>query len=256
MGTALQMGCLIAGILCLCYYLGILLYAGIRTSLSWLWAAGGILLLLLGAALLSLSSQPRRLLEVFVAAALLLIALAVVSAFVIGSRIVRAMRTVPRKGLPYVIVLGAQVKGSRPSRALLRRLDAAAAYAVENPGTVFILSGGQGPDEEISEALCMSRYLEEQGLLKDRLITEDRSKSTRENLEFSAELIGSREESIGILSNNFHICRALMLAVRLGFTDVSGIPASADPFMQPQNIMREICCIAAADLQWKLRKQK
>ncbi len=251
MGTVLQLGCLLLGILCLCYYAGILFYAGIRTSLSWLWALSGVYLILLFIGLNRYLLQPARFLAILLVIGFVLVLAAAILAAVVGSRIVSDMHMTAPEGLSYVIVLGARVQGEQPSRALKRRLDCALNYAKKNPGAVLILSGGQGADEKIPEALCMFRCLTNHGLPESRLVMEDRSGSTKENLEFSAALIKSRQKSTGILSSDFHIYRALLLAERLGFTDAHGIPATADPFMQPHNIMREICCVLAADLKWK-----
>ena len=56
-----------------------------------------------------------------------------------------------------VLVLGCSVKGERPSRMLRQRIEAATEYLEKNPDSKAVLSGGQGPDEKISEAECMRR---------------------------------------------------------------------------------------------------
>ena len=61
-----------------------------------------------------------------------------------------------KESVNYVIVLGAQVRGNKISRTLERRLDKAVEYAAYHPNTVFVLSGGQGDDEDVTEA---SRYV-------------------------------------------------------------------------------------------------
>lgn len=249
MRHALEIGCLCTGILCLFYYLGIVLYAGITTSFAWIWLSGGAVLLLLRFALRFESVHPRIWLRFLTGAVFALIAAALVVILVIGSRIVGAMCTVPQENLDYVIVLGAQVRGTSPSLSLKKRLDRAAEYAKENPDTIFILSGGQGADEGISEAECMFQYLSAAGVPEDRLLMEDASTSTRENLVFSAEIIRALDAdkdslgSVGVLSNNFHIYRALLLAKQTGYTNVSGIPADSVLVMQPHNILREICAV-------------
>lgn len=295
MRHCLEIGCLSLGILCLCYYIGIVMYAGITTSFAWIWLVGGAALILIRAALWYQRLHPSLWLRVFLSAAFALMLAAFLIILVIGSRIVSAMRTAPQQNLDYVIVLGAQVRGTKPSRALLKRLERAAEYAGENPDTILILSGGQGPDEGISEADCMYNYLLEAGVSETRLIKEDASTSTRENLLFSAEIIrgldadgdesminempnadGSETVSdnasselsaeaemgsdinadqsqtvtarVGVLSNDFHIYRALLLARKGGYTNASGIPADSVPGMQPHNILREICALLAMTL--------
>ena len=98
-----------------------------------------------------------------------------------------------QENLDYIIVLGAHVNGTRLSKALLERARRALEYLEKNPGTKAVLSGGQGEGESISEAQAMSIYLQEHGISSDRLIMEDRSTNTKENLDFSLEKIGTLE---------------------------------------------------------------
>ncbi len=249
MKNVLQTGCLILGILCLFYFTAILIYVGSTEWFQFVWVFAGVLLLLLWCALVYQSSHPDTWLRYVTGAALVLILAGAVMILVFGSRVVRGMTAQPEEELDYVIVLGAQVRGTQPSRALRRRLDRTLEYAAENPDTVFILSGGQGTDEEISEAQCMYQYLKENGMDTSRLILEDRSTSTQENLEFSAVFLDRDRDRIGILSNNFHICRALALAEKEGYRNVCGIPAPSDPGMQPHYVLREICALAVNTLR-------
>lgn len=246
MRHCLQIGCLILGILCFLYYIGITVYAGIRTSLSWLWILVGLFLLLLWRLQIRAAAQPEAaMLRYVIRGMFVLLIVGIVVIALVGSRIVASMRAQPEAGLDYVIVLGAQVRGEIPSRALRRRLDRALEYVRENPGTVLILSGGQGPDEGISEAECMRRYLTEKGIQEDRMLLEAKSTNTRENLAFSGDLLDKEKDHVGLLTNNFHVYRAMMLARRQGYAHVSGIPASADPGMQPHNVLREVCGVLA-----------
>ena len=88
----------------------------------------------------------------------------------------------------YAIILGAKVNGEIPSLSLQYRLDAALDYAKENPHVYLILSGGQGAGEHISEAKAMKRFLVENGIQEERLLIEDMSTSTYENLLYSIEM--------------------------------------------------------------------
>lgn len=126
-----------------------------------------------------------------------------------------------------VVVLGCRVYGERPSRMMVARLKAAHRYLEKNPDSACILSGGQGEDEDISEAECMYRWLVDAGISTDRLYKEDRSTSTRENLLFSKEII-EREglnPSIAIATNEFHEYRAQQIAKALSLESgaVSGV---------------------------------
>ena len=151
-----------------------------------------------------------------------------------------------------MVVLGAQVRGTSPSRALKRRLEKAAQYARENPETVLILSGGQGDNEDISEAQCMRDYLTAAGIGEERLRMEDRSTTTRENLIFSDELTGCAQEPCGILSNTFHVFRAVTLAKELGYRSPAGIPARSDPVMQLHYVVRETVALGTEKLKGEI----
>lgn len=122
----------------------------------------------------------------------------------------------------YAIVLGAKVKkGNVPSLALRYRLEATLAYSKENPHVTFVVSGGQGPDEDIEEAVVMKNFLLENGLAEDRIIVENQSTSTYENLLFSQELLPDNVDSVTIITSDYHLYRAQMLAKKLNWkTDV------------------------------------
>lgn len=116
----------------------------------------------------------------------------------------------------YIIVLGAAVHGDTPSLSLVERVRAARDYMKEHPDTVAIVSGGQGADENISEAEAMSAWLTENGIDKSRIILEDKATSTLENLEYSFDIIRSRgddpDESTAVVTSEYHIYRAKLLA--------------------------------------------
>lgn len=131
-----------------------------------------------------------------------------------------------------VIVLGAGVNGETPSLILWSRITAAAAYLEGHPDVPVVLSGGQGPGENISEAACMRRELTARGVEEDRLLLEDRSTSTAENFAFSKELleahgIDTDTAVIAVVTSDFHCFRAHLIARRAGLT-VIDVPAEVD----------------------------
>lgn len=132
-----------------------------------------------------------------------------------------AMRRPPENTT--AVVLGCSVKGERPSRILAERLDAAYTYLVENPKAICVLSGGQGKGEDISEAECMYRYLTERGIAPERLLKEDASTTTEENLKYSVQLLKEHglDSEITIVTSEFHEYRANKTAERLGITSYS-----------------------------------
>ena len=95
----------------------------------------------------------------------------------------------------------------------------------------------------------MKRYLVKNGISSDRLILEEKSTDTRENLKFSDEMTGCKEKKTGILSNDFHVYRAVRLAKKMGYTSPEGIAAQSDPFMEPHYIVREIFALIKEQLK-------
>ena len=162
-----------------------------------------------------------------------------VMATVISVLIIRAATTRP-SGDETLIVLGCQVKGISPSLMLTERLNAAKKYMEEHEDSVCILSGGQGEDEGISEALCMYNYLTDHGIDKDRLIMEDKSTSTRENLKFSMDIINERglDTNVAIVTNEFHEYRAFKIAEKLGIKP-KAVPARTHWWLFMTYFMRE-----------------
>ena len=147
----------------------------------------------------------------------------------------------------YVVVLGAGLHGSTPSRSLRERLKAAGAYLTEHPDVICIVSGGQGPDEDLSEAQCMYHELEAMGIDTGRIWIEDQSTSTQENLAFSMALIeqktGTRPTRIGVLSSEYHLLRASLFAKEQG-VEAIGIPARTTlPVLFLNYFLREIAGI-------------
>lgn len=147
----------------------------------------------------------------------------------------------------YIVVLGAGVRGTVPSLTLQERIQAAYDYLSANPQTIAILSGGQGPGEEISEAACMYRELTALGIDGSRLLQEGKSTSTIENLRFSLEVArqetGVRPTAIGIVSSEYHIFRAKAFAKDLGLEPM-GIPARTSWFALRLNYyLREVAAV-------------
>lgn len=152
--------------------------------------------------------------------------------------VISQMHADGRGGLDYIIVLGAQVRKDGPSPVLKYRLDKAVEYLNENPDTVCIVSGGQGSNEPWSEAEGMARYLQEKGIDTARILPEDKSQTTGQNITNSKKLM-KEGASVGIVTNNFHVFRALQIAKKYGLSDVCGIAADSTPKYLPNNMLRE-----------------
>jgi uncharacterized SAM-binding protein YcdF (DUF218 family) len=116
--------------------------------------------------------------------------------------------------------LGSQVRGDEPSLDLWARIGAATGYLKSNPGAVCIASGGQGEGENRTEAAVIREKLIERGISPDRILLEERSKSTEENLRYSKELMEKHGlgTSAAIVTDEYHQLRARWLAQRQGLT--------------------------------------
>ena len=159
---------------------------------------------------------------------LILLVIGALAAAVTAGFILSAAHPGERPACRYVIVLGAGVNGTVPSLTLQERINAAYHYLTANPEAVAILSGGQGPNEDITEAACMYRELTKLGISAERLIVEDAATSTMENLRFSLDAVeeatGFRPYKVGIISSEYHLFRACRFAQTLDLEAI-GIPA-------------------------------
>ena len=170
-------------------------------------------------------------------------ALAVV--FIIISAVVSALMIEAANDKPTdpaaIIVLGCRVNGENPSAMLLQRISAACRYLEEYPEAVAVASGGKGEDELISEAECIKRQLEKRGISSERIIIEDNSTNTRENMAFSKALLEEKGISgeIAIVSNEYHLRRAKTIAKKQGL-DVKCCAARTVPIYLPPYWVREI----------------
>ena len=131
-----------------------------------------------------------------------------------------------KRNKDFLIVLGAGLRGEEVTPLLASRIDKAIKFyhsqidKGQKPPRI-IMSGGQGPDEVISEAEAMKRYAVKQGIPKEHVLKEDRSTSTKENLLFSSEIIHTysiKDPKVLFFTNNFHVFRASLLAKNLGLS--------------------------------------
>ncbi|MBQ3302874.1 MAG: YdcF family protein, partial [Eggerthellaceae bacterium] len=141
--------------------------------------------------------------------------------------------------LDYIIVQGAQVRDQGPSVVRRYRLDTAYDYLIENEQTTCIVSGGRGGNESVSEAQVMAQYLTDRGISPERIIMEDKSLNTTENIENSMAFIDARSDSVGIVTNNFHMHRGLSIARKKGIEHACGIAAPSKTWYLPNNMLRE-----------------
>lgn len=144
----------------------------------------------------------------------------------------------------YVIVLGAGVRGTEPSEILQDRIDQAYVYLTKNPEVICIVTGGKGSDENLSEAQCMYDHLTAMGIDGSRIWMEDQATSTIENFRFSLAVIqektGTVPDRVTVLSNEFHLYRASVMAEDCGLEADFVAAPTANPLIRISYTVREI----------------
>lgn len=141
-----------------------------------------------------------------------------------------------------IIVLGCGIHGERITESLRYRLDRAIEYSNMNPDAMIVVSGGKGPQEDITEALAMERYLLSQGIPQEKIIKEEQSTSTFENFTYTKEILDERyEESYKIVyvTNDYHTFRAGQIARKVGFEDVTYCSAQTAWYSKISCCLRE-----------------
>ncbi|GIP24683.1 YdcF family protein [Paenibacillus sp. J22TS3] len=155
----------------------------------------------------------------------------------------------PAGGADYVIILGSGLKGTELSLTLKQRLDASLPYLNQHKAVPVIVSGGRGPGEDITEAEAMKRYLVDRGISEERILLEDRSTSTKENLLFSKTIIqgrGGKSLKILIVTSDFHMFRAKYIARKLGYNEVYSLAGESPTYLKPMNLIREYLAVIKA----------
>ena len=241
---------LVLGIISFIYYLVCVAFAGFFLSFVWIWPLLGVFCFIRYWMLTQKMEgkagwqAPKWLVNIY-----RICLIAGITAFVlVESQVVLSMNAEPQENLDYVIVLGAGIRGTTPTRPLRLRIQTAYDYMMNNPDTILIASGGQGSDEQISEAACIRNTLVEMGLDESRILIEDKSRDTIENIRNSYELIPDKESEVGIVTNGFHIWRSVSIAKSEGYDHVSGVPAKTLMPVGIHYVVREFFCY----LKWKL----
>ena len=257
-------------ILCAAYWLLMFLYSGYLLQQHWIWIAFVLFFFLNAAAAWGyrkgLREMPLWLVTAVHTTAFAFLAVMLTAGILVAS----GMQEHTVQNPEYCVVLGASVRpdGSL-SPSLKRRLDEAIRFSDKNPATRFVLSGGKGAREPVTEAEAMGSYLLYNGVPENRLLLEVQSKNTYENILYSEALISrvrSEEKQKGlrparhtpegasviqaedlpfrvaVLSADYHLFRAVHMANRLTGTEHFGVGAETDPVLFLHFAARE--CIA------------
>ncbi len=142
----------------------------------------------------------------------------------------------------YLIVPGAGLSGTGPSRVLEQRLQKAVEYLNRNTSATVIVSGGQGIGEEMAEGDAMRNYLVQQGIDSNRIIVEDDAESTYENFRYSSALVGGANTVF--ITNDFHVVRSMQMAILNG-VHANHIGAPTPITLLPVSCARELAAEVA-----------
>ncbi|GAB2755912.1 YdcF family protein [Amycolatopsis magusensis] len=162
-------------------------------------------------------------------------------------------RIVRRRGITAILVLGAGLHGTQVPPLLASRLDRARRLYRRQSGQppLIVVSGGQGPGEDKTEAAAMREYLVRHGIPADRVLLEEQATTTEENLRFGVEVLGKRpaRKEVVVVTNNYHVFRTAVTARRLRLpVHVLGAPTAL--YFLPSAVIREF--IALVVHYWRL----
>lgn len=138
----------------------------------------------------------------------------------------------------YIVVLGAGLIGARVTPLLAARIDKGIELLARNPKAVLIMSGGQGPGEDLAEGRAMADYAVQKGIEEDSIIVENKSRSTEENLLFSRELMSGEKPRVILVTTAYHVFRALLIARQQGMKCV-GYGAKTKWYFTLNALLRE-----------------
>ncbi len=230
---------MIIGILCLLYFLMYALFVDLTNVFTYFWLIVGLLFVLIKPVLKYMATKQLVLPTGIKWTSGILIVILLLTFIVTECVIIGYGSKEPQPNADYVLVLGAQVKGTYLTYALQARLDTAYEYAIDNPESMVIVSGGQGPGEDVTEAYAMAEYLKTKGLDESRLILEDQSTSTYENIEYSKQFMDGMDSNIVLVTNHFHVYRGVGVAKKQGLTNVEGLGAPTKWYTIPNQYVRE-----------------
>lgn len=237
---------IIVGVLCLIYGVGMYL-SGFGGWLSFIWFVPAALAFLWAEMI-----KGKVTLKKWQIRTMWYILIPIITVFLIVEAIIfSGFFEKPKEEPAYIVVLGTTVYKHGPCYLLRQRLEEANEWANRYPNAKIIVTGGQGETEPFSEGSEMKRYLVEVlGVSKDRVLVEEASLNTYENMTFSGQILEKEDEAFSyedtpvlVVTNNFHMYRALKIAKKAGFENLSGAPAPTYFGVFPHYMVREFCAI-------------
>lgn len=163
--------------------------------------------------------------------------------------LVGAAQTQPDPGAQAVVVLGAGLKDGKPSGTPGAPPGSGAGIPATKPLLPGRGHGGVGQGQSVSEAQAMETYLLERGLEQERILKEESSTSTLENLQNAKAILETEaglspgQYRVVVVSTDFHIYRALKVAGRAGL-DAQGLASRSSWYLAPNFYLREYVAVA------------
>ena len=167
-------------------------------------------------------------------------------------RALKAGKHEPAYDKDYIIILGCKIRPDGTLYPLIRgRVDRAIEFAQAQEAAtgkvaVLVPSGGQGSDEPMSEAEAMAGYMHSRGVTDERILMENRSQTTKENLDFSRNLITEKEkvQKTAFSTSSYHVCRGGILAEEMGW-NIDGMGSRTKWYFWPNAFLREFIGLLA-----------
>jgi uncharacterized SAM-binding protein YcdF (DUF218 family) len=213
-----------------------------KMAFSEFWMFLGVILILISV-LLSKGTNPLNLINptfkrvVFAIILILMIAFSILEGLIIYNGSVKDIEKPD-----YLLVLGAGLNYDKLSASLRYRLIETLEFYNKNPEVKIIVSGGQGKDEALSEALAMKNFLVSNGVPEDLIILEDKSTNTYENFKFSKAIVDEQDKKesylFTVVTNNFHMFRSKYIGEKLGIK-VLRYPSPCNIISAPNFYVRE-----------------
>ena len=137
------------------------------------------------------------------------------------------------------ILLGQGLENGKPSKNLLYRVNTAEKWLKKNPNATVVLAGGNPDGDGKTEAAVMYDLLLERGVAPDRMILEEESENTEENLAAAAKLIPTGAP-VMLITSGYHMDRAAKAAKKAGFQQIARLPAPSDPVSYGADMLWEV----------------
>ncbi len=155
---------------------------------------------------------------------------------------------IPEQEPDALIVLGAGLKGDQVTITLSERLDKAKEYFdLCDSKPIIVVSGGQGPNETVTEAKAMKDYLISKGIDEGQILTEDKSSSTKQNMLYTKRILdgyfGDKDYKVAFVTSDFHVVRSGIYAKIAGLK-AEGISANTPFYMIPNYYLREYLALS------------